>query len=131
MNEKTFQSCPLLATAIVSRPGIMQQSLRAALAALPFVMVIASLDDGLTALNYVAARPPALLVIDCNLLDGEVEALLAAVKARQLPTRCLVLTRSSLRGAQALACGADAVVTHDSPPKELAAVIRRLQAETL
>ena len=56
----------------------MQQSLRAALAAVPSVTVVASLGDGLTALNYVAAHPPALLVIDSNLLDGEVEALLAA-----------------------------------------------------
>lgn len=130
-NERTSHSNQPLATAIVSRPGIMQQSLRAALAAVPSLMVVASLGDGLTALNYVAAHPPALLVIDCNLLDGEVEALLAAIKARQLRTRCLVLIRSSLRSSQVLAFGADAVATHDSTQKELAAVVTKLQAEIL
>lgn len=108
----------------------MQQSLRAALAALPSLVVVASLGDGLTALNYVAAQPPALLVIDCNLLDGEVEALLAAIKARELRTRCLVLIHSSLRGEQVLASGADAVVIHDSSPMELAAAVTQLQAQT-
>lgn len=128
-NEQTSHSRQPLATAIVSRPGIMQQSLRAALAAVPSLVVVASLGDGLTALNYVAAQPPALLVIDCNLLDGEVEALLCAVKARQLHTRCLVLIRSSQRGEQVLASGADAAVIHDSPQKELATAITRLYAE--
>lgn len=109
----------------------MQQSLRAALAAVPSVTVVASLGDGLTALNYVAAHPPALLVIDSNLLEGEVEALLAAIKARQLHTRCLVLTRSTLHSEHVLASGADAVITHDSPQKELAATVTRLQAEML
>ena len=109
----------------------MQQSLRAALAAVPSVTVVASLGDGLTALNYVAAHPPALLVIDSNLLDGEVEALLAAIKARQLRTRCLVLTRSNLHGEHVLASGADAVVTHDSTQKELAAAVTKRQTEPL
>jgi DNA-binding NarL/FixJ family response regulator len=131
MNKLTPPNSQPLVTAIVSRPGIMQQALRAALAAVPAVVVVASLGDGLTALNYVATHPPALLVIDCNLLDEEVEALLAAIKARQLYTRCLVLTRSHLHGEHLLASGADAVVTHDSSQKELAAVVTRLQTERL
>ena len=108
-----------MSTALVSRPGIMQQSLRSSLAACPGVVVVASCGDGLTALNHVVAHNPALLVIDCNLLDEEVEALLATIKARQLATRCLVLTRSSQREAWAWASGADAVVARDGSLKEL------------
>jgi DNA-binding NarL/FixJ family response regulator len=120
--------CLPLETAIVSRPGMMQQSLRASLAAIPGIMVVASLGDGLTALNRVAERPPVLLVIDSNLLDEEVEALLTAIKTRQLPTRCLVLTRSNHRDAQMLALGADAVIPHGVSQKELSAILARFQA---
>ncbi len=115
------------ATAIVSRPGIMQQSLRASLAACPSIAVVASLGDGLSALNYAAAHKPGLLVIDCNLLDDETAALLAGVKLLQLPTRCLVLTRSLQQGARALAHGADATHRHDGSFHELQAVLAQMR----
>ncbi len=104
---------------MVSRPGIMQQSLRASLAACPGVEVVVSCGDGLTALNTVVAHRPALLVIDCNLLDEEVEALLTAVKLRPATTRCVVLTRSSQRDAWARASTADAVLLHGGSMQEL------------
>ena len=99
-----------MSTALVSRPGIMQQSLRASLAACPGIELVGAYGDGLTALNHVAESAPALLVIDCNLLDEEVAALVAAVKARQATTRCLVFTRSVQREPWAWAAGADAVI---------------------
>jgi DNA-binding NarL/FixJ family response regulator len=114
-----------LTTVIVSRPGIMQQSLRASLAACSAIKVIASLGDGLSALNYVAAHNPGLLVVDCNLLDDEVQALLDGVK--QLPTRCLVLTRSHRQKAKALAHGADAALPHDGSFQELQAVLAQMR----
>jgi DNA-binding NarL/FixJ family response regulator len=116
-------------TAIVSRPGVMQQSLRTSLVACPRLAVVASLGDGLTALNYVDAQRPALLAIDCNLLDEEVEALLAAIKSRRLPTRCLVFIHSRLRTAWALGAGADAVMLHDGSPKELSIVLSQFYEE--
>ena len=121
---ETSQPIP---TIVVSRPGIMQQSLRASLAACPAIVVVASFGDGLTALNHVTAHAPALLVIDCNLLDQEVEALLAAIKARPLATRCLILTRSPQREAWARASGADAVMPRNGSLKDLATVLARLQ----
>ncbi len=128
MIEKTLPSDRPVPTAVVSRPGIMEQSLRASLAACPAIVVIASFGDGLTALNHVAAHAPALLVIDSNLLDQEVEALLAAVKAKQPATRCLVLTRSQLNGKRGRwASGADAVMPRNSSLKDLAMVLARLQ----
>ena len=109
-------------TALVSRPGIMQQSLRASLAACPGLELVGAYGDGRTALNHVMTDAPALLVIDCNLLDEEVEALVAAVKARQT-TRCLVFTRSQQRDAWAWASGADAVIPRDGSLKELIQVL--------
>jgi DNA-binding NarL/FixJ family response regulator len=65
---------------IASRPGVMQASLRAALAGLAGVEVVGSAGDGLSTLNLVRERQPDLLVIDCNLLEDEVCALLRQVK---------------------------------------------------
>ncbi len=127
MSEPTFQPYPPLPTVMVSRPGIMQQSLRASLAACLGVGVVASCGDGLTALNTVAAHRPALLVIDCNLLDEEVEALLAAVKVRHSSTRCLVLIRSSQRESWAWASGADAVLPHSGSMQELIDILTRVK----
>lgn len=112
---------------MVSRPGIMQQSLRASLAACPGLELVGAYGDGLTALNHVVAQPPALLVIDCNLLDEEVEALLAAIKARRVTTRCLLLTRSQQRNAWAWASGADAVIPRAGSLKELIQVLTQFQ----
>ena len=51
-----------------------------------------------------------MLVIDSNLLDEEVEALLAAVKTEHPAIRCLVLTPFQLSSVpQLMAWGADAV----------------------
>ena len=76
-------------TVLVSRPGIMQQSLRSSLAACRGIVVIGSFGDGLTASSQVAKLRRGLLVIDVNLLDEEVEASIAVVK---------VVADHSLRG---------------------------------
>ncbi len=131
MTETTPQGDPRVPSVIVSRPGIMQQSLRASLAACPGVELVGAYGDGLTALNAVAEHAPALLVIDCNLLDEEVEALLAAVKLRYASTQCIVLTRSAQRTAWARASGADAVVPHDGSMHELMAVLARFRVNPL
>ena len=128
MSEIPERNPQPIATAIVSRPGVLQQSLRVSLAACPEIVVVASLGDGLTALNHVVAHELALLVIDCNLLDQEVEALLAGVKLRQLPVRCLVLTHSPRQAAWALACGADAALPRDGSFQEFETVVAQLNS---
>ena len=126
MIETTLQNRQPIPTALVSRPGIMQQSLRSALAACQGIAVVASCGDGLNALHQVTELRPALLVIDSNLLDEEVEALVAAVKAGQPTLGCLVIVRSTHQQAQMLASGADAVVLRDVSPQQLQAELARL-----
>ena len=113
-------------TIVVSRPGIMQQSLRSLLGACGGIAVIASAGDGLTALCQVRQRRPGVLVIDSNLLDEEAEALIAAVKAEQPGIRCLVFVRSRHQEAQLLASGADAVAERDITCQQLQGVLSRL-----
>jgi DNA-binding NarL/FixJ family response regulator len=120
-----------ISTVLASRPGIMQQSLRAALTAHPMICVVVSTGDGLTALNQVVARQPALLVIDCNLLTEEIEALLAAVKAHCPTTSCLVLLNTQQRAAWAMESGADAAVARDTTPQQLQTVLAELRRDTI
>ena len=108
----------------------MQQSLRTTLAACPPIAVIASFGDGLSALNHLAQFHPGILVIDSNLLDEEVEALLAAVKVKHPAIRCLVLARSHHQELQLLASGADAVTLRDVSPQQLQAILARLAQAT-
>ena len=126
MTKTTPKTSQPVLTVLVSRPGIMQQSLRSSLAACRGIAVIGSSGDGLTALSQVAKLRPGLLVIDSNLLEEEVEALIAAVKAEQPTIGCLVIVRSSHQQAQMLASGADVVVLRDISPQQLQAELARL-----
>jgi prolyl-tRNA synthetase len=83
------------------------------------------------ALETWNTRYPALLVIDCNLLDEEVEALLAAVKLHYAATHCVVLIRSIQRAAWARTCGADATIPHGASMQELMAVLARFQGTSI
>lgn len=131
MIETTLQNNQPIPTAVVSRPGIMQQSLRTSLAACPWIAVVASFGDGLSALNHLAQFHPGILVIDSNLLDEEVDALLAAVKTRQPATRCLVLVRSSSRNEQVLIHGAHAAISRNGSAQDLQEALFRLAHDTI
>jgi DNA-binding NarL/FixJ family response regulator len=88
--------------------------------------VVATFGDGLTTLNQLARFHPDILAIDSNLLDEEVDALLAAVKATQPDTRCLVLVRSLVRHDRLVANGADAVILRSGSAQDLKQALFRL-----
>jgi len=54
---------------------------------------------------HLAQFHPGILVIDSNLLDEEIDALIGAVKAKQPAIRCLVLLKSSPAGNAAAGSG--------------------------
>jgi len=118
-------------TIIASRPGVMRQSLLAFIKSYGGVAVVASAGDGLTAFNQVLQYRPGLLLIDSNLLDEEVEALLAAVKAKAPATRCLIIVQSNRQEASLLAAGADGVILRDSSSQQLQETLFRLTRPTL
>jgi len=62
----------------------------------------------------VREQQPDLLVVDCDLLEEEVLALLRQVKEEWPRVRCLALTRTSRQRARA-----DAVLPRDGPIREL------------
>ena len=126
MIETTRPDTSPVPTIVVSRPGIMQQSLRASLTACPSIAVVASFGDGLTTLNQLARFHPGLLVIDSNLLEEEVDALLAAVRVRQPDIRCLVLVQTNVRHDQLMANGADTVILRTGSAQDLQQALFRL-----
>lgn len=119
MPEITPQHRRPIPTALVSRPGVFRQSLAASLGACPWIEVVAAFGDGLTTLNRLAEFGPEIVVIDSNLLDEEVDALVVAIKAKHPLVRCLVLTSSGSREARVRARGADAVVARDASGQDL------------
>ena len=126
MTNPSFENNQPIPTVIVSRPGIMQHSLRVSLAACPEIVVIASSGDGLSALCQVRQYQPGLLVIDSNLLEEEVVALLSAVKTEQPATRCLVFMQSRQQQKQILAAGADAVALRNGSPQQLQMLLAQI-----
>ncbi|GAB4429214.1 MAG: hypothetical protein Kow0031_09690 [Anaerolineae bacterium] len=111
---------------LVSRPGVMRQSLRARLTANPGIGVAASAGDSLTALKQVLQHQPGLLVIDSNLLDEEVDGLLAEIRAKAPATRCLVCVNTSRRMAELTAAGVDVVILRHSPGEQWRETLLRL-----
>lgn len=102
----------------------MQQALRTSLTAYSEIIVVASCGDGLSALQHLAAHRPQMLIVDSNLLDEEVAALVMASKAQQPGIYCLVLQQTSHRRAIALDAGADAAPSRDTWVQDLPGMIK-------
>jgi DNA-binding NarL/FixJ family response regulator len=126
MNKPAHQNNRKIPAVVVSRPGIMQGSLRAMLACSGQVVVTGSAGDGLSALSMVRDKGPALLVLDSNLLEDEVLSLLTEVKRAWPEVRCLVMVQTMGRKNRALAAGADAVVARDDGIAALNQALRQL-----
>jgi two-component system invasion response regulator UvrY len=108
---------------IVSAPGIMQQSLRAVLAAMPGIEVTALAGGCLSALALVHEKQPDLVVVDCNQPEDEVIAFLKDVKRSHPGIRLVALTQTTRQGRRILDSGADAVLSRWSPAREFASAI--------
>jgi len=115
-----------ISTVLVSRPGVMQASLRSSLAACSQIALVAISGDGLTAMKKIRQHQPRLLVIDSNLLDEEVESLLVVAQSEQPPICCLVFVSSAHQETAILATGADIVAHRDWSTQELHTVLRKL-----
>ncbi|MFN8484694.1 MAG: hypothetical protein U0768_16790 [Anaerolineae bacterium] len=113
-------------TVVISRPGVMQQALRASLALCPRILVVASASDGPTALDQIGLLEPSLVVIDSHLRTDEIAEVLAALGTRGRRPRCLVLVQSSQDERAMLAAGADAVLWRDSSGYEMQTLLTKL-----
>jgi DNA-binding NarL/FixJ family response regulator len=126
MTESTDTHSRSITSVLVSRPGIMRQSLQALLADCRGIDLAAVSGDGLSALSKIRKLRPGLVIIDSNLLEEETTALITAVKTEQPDARCLVFVQSAQQGSRLLLNGADAAALRESPVMLLQSMIEHL-----
>jgi DNA-binding NarL/FixJ family response regulator len=126
VQDKAPEQRPVTAI-LVSRPGVFQQALRASIHAHANIVVLASCGDGLSALQSLERHHPHLLIIDTNLLDEEVAALVSLTKSQHPETYCLVLQQTNHRAALALQAGADAAAHREEWALQLPSLMQQLR----
>lgn len=113
-------------TIVVSRPGAVRVALRAVLASFPKLEVVGAVGGGLSAMVKIREQQPNLLVVDGNLSEDEVLALLRHMRQEQPEVYCVVLVDTPRQGGKFLSAGAHAALQRGDPPKNLQAAIERL-----
>jgi DNA-binding NarL/FixJ family response regulator len=111
-------------TLLVSVPGNMQDGLQAMLRSLPHIDVVAVASGGLSAYDLLQDNIVDLMVIDTNLPQEEVLALLHRVKENYPQIRCIVLTLTYKENAVFLASGADVILNRDSSHLQFASAVQ-------
>lgn len=96
---------------VVSAPGAMQASLRAVLKGEETVEVIGCVGVGLSASVLIREQQPDVVLIDSNLPEDEMLALVRKIKDETPEIRCVVLTDTRRRERQAQIAGADVVLS--------------------
>lgn len=110
---------------LVSQPGLIQQATRAVLASLPGVTLVATASGALSATALVPEIQPDLLLIDANLPDEEIEALLAWVRAHRPELPCVVMTQTSRQRSQAQTWGAHSAIPRANMIDQLEVVLNQ------
>jgi DNA-binding NarL/FixJ family response regulator len=104
--------------------------LSALLTTIPQLEIVGQADDGFAALKMVAERRPTLILLDSNLPDHEVKAMVNQLKANWPQTRCLVLADNSRQQQAAKSAGADEVLLKGYPAANLLTNIEKLLSFT-
>lgn len=104
---------------LISLPGAVRDATCALLARWREVKLIAIAPGALSATHLLQRHRPELLLLDANLPDEEVFALLQWRMEHCRKVRCVVATTSSEQIHQALALGADAAIRRDELPRAL------------
>ena len=95
---------------LVSLPGLVQEATITALMSLPDVTLVGTFSGALSATALLPDLQPDLLLVDANLPEEEVEALLRWTKKHTPGLACVVMTMTSQQRDLALSWGADAAI---------------------
>lgn len=98
-------------TIVVSAPGAMQTSLRAVLKCEETLDIFGCVGGGLSASVIIREQQPDVVLIDSNLPEDEMLALVRKIKDETPEIRCVVLTDTRRRERQAQIAGADVVLS--------------------
>ena len=98
---------------IVTPPGRWRDGLQAVVRASPQVGKVDEADDTQAALAMIAGHPPALILLDTDLLDGQCREILMQVRNRWPQIWSVALVDSSRERAPVLKAGADAALVRN------------------
>jgi DNA-binding NarL/FixJ family response regulator len=108
----------------VSEPGMMQEAMRAVLAALPDVSIVGLASGSLSALQLLPRCEADVVVIDQNIPVDEMLALVRSIRALHPPVACIALTSTRSQMRLALTEGAYAALPRSSPSQQISEAIR-------
>ena len=116
---------------LVSEPGLIQQATLGAVTSLSGVVVVATASGALSATDLVAQLQPDLLLVDANLPDEEIQALLRWVQGHCPALPCVVMTQTSRQRAQVKAWGAHSAIPRASLIDQLELVLSQSMQTSL
>lgn len=92
----------------------------------PGWIIVGETSGADTLLSQALVLQPDLILLEWELPGWAGDKLLSALRALDLPSRLIVLSKSSETERLALAAGADAFVSKANGPEQLLAVLHRL-----
>jgi DNA-binding NarL/FixJ family response regulator len=111
---------------IIAKPSRMRDGLRALLRTIPYLTLVGQVDDGLSAIKTMTDQHPALVLLGANLLDEDIQTVLAQIKAKWPETRCIVLVDNVQQQWIAKAAGADSALLVGFPASKFVSTIQEL-----
>ena len=111
---------------LVSLPGLVQEATCATLVSLSDLVLVAIVPGALSATQLLQQLRPDLLLVDVNLPEQEVQALLDWTLEHSPGLQRVVLTVTSQQRDQALAWGADATIQRADLVGQLQFVLRQI-----
>lgn len=108
---------------LVSLPGLVGQATRATVETMRGVTLVGTAAGALSATQALPKLRPDLLLIDANLPDDEVAALLEWSREHFPSMPCLVMTMTTRQRDQALAWGAHAAIQRAKLGSQLETVV--------
>jgi DNA-binding NarL/FixJ family response regulator len=106
---KATETAPITVI-VVARPGLMRDSLVSFLEAIPEVDAVQVTEHPFALLDQVHRDAPNTIIVDANLGQGQVVALLRRLRVADAKTRCIVLSDHVWQHDPFLSAGADAVL---------------------
>ena len=111
---------------IIAKPSRMRDGLRALLRTIPYLTLVGQVDDGLSAIKTMTDQHPTLVLLGANLLDEDIQTVLAQIKAKWPETRCIVLVDNVQQQWIAKAAGADSALLVGFPAAKFINTIQEL-----
>ena len=122
-NEKREKTDVLL----ISLPGVLQNILRHTLSDRRDIKVLGVASGCLSAFSMIKHHEPALVVVDSNMPETEVQELIEKTKGEQLKSRFLVLAETNHQKESAKSAGADFILRSDSLSRDLDVVVTAIR----